>query len=237
MQPDYNTYNYNTPAPQNASGKRFLITLGTTLAAVVLIIIFASSFWSTSSKAVVTLNPLKGTTTEIGTATDGENGQSIGKSYAKATAKTSVRLATGTYLVIFSGNTYVQQNQLIKVTGNTTIETPTLDLSPDRLNTLLKGDMTDIHNATQAQATSITLSSYTFKNEALYHDGTWYATTLVPTDLLNTIDPQVLIMHQVNGQWKLVAGPKIVLYVGDYPAVPSDIIRDINNRPVIDSNQ
>lgn len=214
-----------------------MIILGAALAVVVLLVTIGSSLWSRSSKAIVTLNPRGGTTMEIGTARDNENGQVIAKSYGKATSKTDVRLATGSYLVVFSGNNYVSSNQIVSVKGNTTIETPTLDLTPTRLAALLTGETNAIHSAIQAQATSIALSRYTFKNESLYHDGSWYATTLVPTDGLDTIDPQVLVMHQVNDQWKLAAGPKIILYRADYPEVPSDVIHDINNRPVIDTAQ
>ncbi len=237
MQPDYNTYNYTNPDTQNPSPRRFLAIILGVFALLIIVIVVGSSLWNKYlNKVSVTLVPANGTTIEIGTPKDTEGAPSFAKSLAKTSSKMSVRVSPGTYLVSYTAKDRAEQDSTVTIEHNTTLTSPKLEYTVSKLAALLPTEKDAIHSALASQASTITLSRYNFKYEALYHDTSWYAASLVPTDGLATLDPQMVIMHKVSGAWKLVAGPKIILYVGDYTSIPSDIIRDINNRPVIDAD-
>lgn len=73
-------------------------------------------------------------------------------------------------------------------------------------------------------------SLYIVEPGKLYHDGTWYGTTLtyVGSDEMNR-DTLRLLMQKKNGTWKVRSTPpSIVLRAADYPDAPKSIIQDLN---------
>lgn len=73
-------------------------------------------------------------------------------------------------------------------------------------------------------------SLYVVEPGKLYHDGTWYGTTLTYTgsDEMNR-DTLRLLLQKKNGTWKVRSTPpSIVLRAADYPEAPKSIIQDLN---------
>lgn len=73
-------------------------------------------------------------------------------------------------------------------------------------------------------------SLYVVEPGKLYHDGTWYGTTLtyIGSDEMNR-DTLRLLMHKKDGTWKVRSmPPSIVLRAADYPDAPKSIIQDLN---------
>ena len=236
MQPDYNTYNYTNPTTEQRSPRKMLVTILGIFGLFIILLVIGSSLWSKYiSKVSVTLKPSDGTTIAIGTAKDTEENPAIEKQIAKTSSELKVRIKPGDYLVVYTAPDKATQYKPITITKNETITSPKLEYTMGKLSSRLSTEKDNIHSALTTQLTTIQLSRYTYNYEALYHDGTWYAASLMPTDRLATTDPQMVVMQKQGAQWKLVAGPKIILHIGDYPSVPSDVIRDVDNRPIPNS--
>ncbi len=175
----------------------------------------------------VTLVSTNGVLVELGTKADPHetSDNSIGSLKAQTSTNTTVRLRNGTYLVKFSESGKQDVYRTINVPETTQIKSPDLDLSQSKLNQLLA--------ATGEAPRSTTLSivgasNYSVSYEALYKQGDWYAAVLSPK--LAGLDRQRVILNKTNGAWKVAASPAIVFYIGDFPKIPEQIIRDINNH-------
>lgn len=70
---------------------------------------------------------------------------------------------------------------------------------------------------------------YSFSNESLYGDGTWYAAALVYKNI-DSLDRDTLriVAHKVNGVWSEISAPRIVLSYTALPNIPRDVIDTIN---------
>lgn len=76
------------------------------------------------------------------------------------------------------------------------------------------------------------LTSYTINTGKLYHDGSWYGTTLTyyGTDE-NNRDTLRVLMRKKNDKWEVLSKPpRIILRAADYPDAPKSVVQDIN-RP------
>ncbi len=226
MQPEYNNF-----APQNRSfigellhsKKAILLILG----ALALIVLCWLAWAQLLNKKTITLRPNPGTTITIGTPSINTAGGSIYTVLARTSSNRSIRLKRGIYEVLYEGKDYISQYQPLTLKANIVLTTLQLNYSLSKLDSLLDSSKPAIHTALSA---STNMSTYTLANEKLYLDGSWYAAQLIPTDQINQ-DRMIVILHQQKGNWKLVAGPKITLFIGDYPGIPQSLIRTINNLP------
>jgi flagellar basal body-associated protein FliL len=227
MQPDYNTVlpDGSTLTERQARNRRILTAIG--IVGVVALLVFWAVSYFLSFKSV-TLKPHNGITMTFGEPSHGEDGPGVSKEIAKTSSETKkVRVKEGYYAIVYSGTDITTTRVLYHVTNNMTIEAPdNFTLSDSKLAQELDQQSDAITAALQANSKT---SAYTPDKAQLYQDGSWYAAKLVPADP-DTQDTLVVILHKENGQWKLAVDPAITLYIGDYPKVPQQIIRDINNR-------
>src|SRR6266568_4566874 len=186
---------------------RFFILLALAVFIVIGAFLGLSSYLS---EKVVTLAPASGTKITFGNFT--------------TTANEKVRVKPGTYKVSYSEEGYATLTKNISVQSATTLKTPQLDYSADRLKTLLQQNNATIHSDL---APALDTSGYTLSYEALYGRGQWYGAILTPADP-TTQDIVRLIAENTNGGWKIVAGPSIVLSTVDYPNLPQSALSDIN---------
>lgn len=229
MQPDYSSYSYVAPPNNQSPIREFLSRRNIFIILILLAIILIGWFgWQQLIyKKTVTFQASAGTLIQIGTYIDNEEGIQIDHVLGQSSQQGSVKLTPGTYAVTYSGDDYVRQTKAITIDSSIILTTPKLAYSSSKLTSLLNDQKDAIHGVL---GSSVDLGTYTPANEALYTDGSWYAAQLIPTDQANQ-DQLVVIMHKEDNTWKVVAGPKIVLEITNYPSVPENIIRNINNLP------
>ena len=228
MEPNYNTFSAggDTITDRQQRNRKILLITAITVMVVGIAGWFIADFLN---RKVVTLKPSNGITMTFGEPSHGEEGAGIAVELAKTSKEAKeVRVKPGFYAVIYTGQGIKQTRQLVEVKNDMTITAPSPTYSEERLAAMLKAQQTAIHSALSSNDKT---NGYTPKGEALYQDGTWYAAKLVPADPINQ-DTLVVVMHKENDAWKVTAGPEISLYIDNYPDVPEDIIRDINNRPL-----
>lgn len=234
MQSDYSSYSYVAPPSNQSPLREFLSRRNIFIILMLLAIAIIGWFgWQQLIyKKTITFQASKGTLIQIGTYIDNEEGIQIDHVLGRS-SQGSVKLAPGTYAVTYSGDDYVRQTKAITIDSNLILTTPKLPYSSNKLASLLNDQKDAIHSVL---GLSIDLGTYTPANEALYTDGSWYATQLIPADQVNQ-DQLVVIMHKEDNAWKVVAGPKIVLEIASYPDVPENLIRTINNLPYDQTQQ
>jgi hypothetical protein len=235
MQPEYpQQYNYNAPASKNRLNE-LLSRRNITIAIIAVAVIVLGWFgWEQLiHKKTVTFQPSSGTVIKIGTPLDSNSGIGINHVLGQSNNQKSVKLDPGSYVVSYSGNDYVSQAVTIKLSSNLILTTPKLDYSRSRLASLLTSEKSAIYTEL---GKSIDLKTYTPANENLYYNGEWYAAQLVPADQVNQ-DRLIVIMQKQGNAWKVVAGPKIVLFTGDYPNVPKNLVSTIDNLPYLPQGQ
>lgn len=224
MQPnyDYNAINIE----RDAQNRRKLI-MTTLVVAATLIVLFIA--WTlVFNKRSVTLVPSKGTAISIGTVAVEEDGGNIRTVITRTTTEKTIKLKPGAYAILFSGEGYEDVPKDITVDNNMTIKTPTMQYTQAKLDDIL----TTERDAIRARLFAGTnLSGYTPEQEKLYDMGEWYSAQLMP-DNINTQDKLVVIMHKENGEWKVAAKPNLVFFTLDYPNIPTDVIRTVNNQSV-----
>ncbi len=192
------------------------------------------------NQKVVTLNPTNGTTITIGVRANG--GSTMGEQIASTNTLKKVRLYPGIYAIKFSGSSDYQYEQTsITIDSSTEIETPDLNYTNKKLIQLLSDQKTKINSVVFGVLPN---SNYKINTENLYNTGQWYGAVLIPNDwydpnipsniiprptnINNTQDMLRLIMKKENNQWKVVAGPSVIIYIKNYAGIPQDIIRAVN---------
>lgn len=228
MPPEYENFNYANP-PQAQSPMREImsrrnITIGLLiLAAVVLLIIGWLQFFH---KKTITFQAAQGQVITFGTTADDDEGGGMAQVLGKSTTQKSIRVNPGNYTVIYSGTGFASKIEGVKVTSNLILASPHLDYDDSKLSSILSSQQSAIHDAI---GKTVNLGDYTFTNEKLYTDGSWYAAQLIPKDASK--DVLEVVVQKKDNTWKVVAGPQIILALADYPNVPEVVIRSINNLP------
>jgi hypothetical protein len=190
-------------------------------------IILAGLIWGISmlwniyiTQKVVRLEPAKNTTITLGTQ-KGDT-PAIDKEVIKTSTNLSKRLKPGNYVVIFGAEGYESQNQLINLNKNTTISTPELNYTTDRLKIVLNQDRANIQKVVNASAGN----GYIISDESLYKQADWYVSILLPTD--PSKDMLKIILKKEDNKWVVAAKPSIIFWIDDYPNIPEDVIRAVN---------
>ncbi len=215
MYPDYPT-----------RSKRPYIIFGLVAAVVlVLAIVGINVLRNELSKKTVTLQATNGTTIKFGYPGDSEGGPTISEVLAETTTTTAIKVKAGDYVVVFSGNGMQTEKKAYDITENTTIASPQLAYSKERLAEELQSQQPAIQ---QAIAGIPQLKGYTTAFAGLYGQGDWYGAVMVPPNP-QAQDILLLIMNRRNGTWYVVGEPSLTFYLPDHRDVPAQLIRDINN--------
>lgn len=190
------------------------------------------------SQKEVTLIPTPGTTIRIGTKSGDD--PAIDNQIASTTTKKAIRLRPGLYVLEYTGGSdYRTVIEQLTIDESTTIKTPSLVYTEEKLGKLLDSQKTDIHNSVSL---AISDPDYSIDKEALYEKGDWYGASLkpsvwyYPTMAVKNLGPvsgnrdmERVILQKVSGQWKIAAGPSVIFSIDDYPKIPEDVIRGTNS--------
>jgi len=156
------------------------------------------------------------------------NYNSKNKPVATITVSGSVKLHTGTYDFVISGNTasqFANPVSQIDVTRATTAITINPLLASAQLTKLLQTKQAAIHQALSTNYPTLS-QYYTISNEALYRHGDWYGAVLTPSN--PTVDTLRLVMHQTDTSWSIAAKPQVSIGAPSNPNIPTDVLTAID---------
>lgn len=176
-----------------------------------------------ASFKTVTLIPKDNVSISLGYSThDG----SIGKVIVDSSSKTSIRVKRGQYTVLFHGKDISDRVEVMVVTSSASVEVPkNLSLTTKKLANLLDEQTSDIE-ATLASTIDLNAYRITYKN--LYLDGSWGGFVFTPVD--KSKDTVAIILHKLDNQWGVAAGPDIVISMAGHSDIPKSVVTSTNNR-------
>jgi hypothetical protein len=140
-----------------------------------------------------------------------------------------VPLHDGLYYIVPKSPKTVSEPILLKVAGKDT----TIDVNPEYsesyLKQLLKEKVDAIHTVIKKKYPSL-INNYVIQEGELYKRGMWYGTTLVKNDSnrgdLN--DFYRIVLQKKGDSWEVIGDPALVLTTAEYPTVPKDVLKYIN---------
>ena len=134
------------------------------------------------------------------------------------------------YDVIFSGNRgYNDGLVAVKDFHKPVIINPTY--SKDKLQSLLNSELPIVRATIQNYYPKVN-SLYSVSKGELYNFGEWYGTTLIYRGgYSQSSDTLRIILHKTGDTWQVAAQPDIILSSNAYPAIPFDILDDVNQQP------
>jgi len=203
--------------------KKLILIIIFSIFIIIVLFIVGTKVWDYFiTQKLVTLNPTTGTTITIGKQVgEGVNMDTI---ITKTSSKQEIRLEPGYYSVKYSGNTeYLSAFNVINVDKSMEIRTPKLNFTQEKLNQLI---LTEKNTAQSALSLSFDTSGYTIVDDKVYGQGDWYSARLINNN--GSSDNLLIIMKKENTSWKLIAGPLIIISIGDYPDIPQEVIRQTN---------
>jgi len=104
--------------------------------------------------------------------------------------------------------------------------------SKEHLATLIESERSLISKSTNDYQTNIS-NLYTLDNFTLYHFGDWASVTLKwKGEYSQNSDNQKVILKKESGNWKVIGEPSILFFYKNYPDIPTDILRSVNNSSV-----
>lgn len=147
-----------------------------------------------------------------------------------------IKLKKGNYRVTFQAENFTEQN--IDVSLDDQPETLTIapTYTDEQLSKLLKSEGTNITKVINQQIPETT-STYEITDGKLYQLGEWYAARLSikqtpEQERENYIDIYKIVLKKEGEQWKLVTKPpELIISSPKYPAIPEEILIDVNKNP------
>lgn len=111
----------------------------------------------------------------------------------------------------------------------------TINVNPGYSSTYLTSILTQERSSIKAVITakySGILGDFTINDGKLYHDGSWYGTTLVQKSPAPGENGDVYrtVLHKVGNNWQFAATPEIILTSPSHPDIPFDILTDLNGQ-------
>lgn len=192
--------------------------------AVAVLVILWGLVWlqQLAARKTVTLDPAAGVTITFGTPTP--DTPSFTKVLIKTTVRSKVKVEKGFYLARFTQAGRVTQYTYMHINTDRNVSTPQMPYTSTRLADLLKSEALIVNSQLASNpATAVFTPGY----EQIYGTGDWFAAVLVPSS--GNAVKQRVILHKKDGQWEIAAGPAATtLFIGNYPWIPSGVIRDIN---------
>lgn len=157
-----------------------------------------------------------------------EDGTSDAYKVTSIDSSSTIRLKTGSYVAVPSGEKVSSAQIEFTVKDDTSI---TIDpyYSESYLSSVFQGEVSNITTAVTAKYPAVT-TDYVFGDGQFYHFGDWYATTLYNASPApgEGVDIYGVILHKVDGKWVIATTPNIVFTYKDDAAVPRDIIDAAN---------
>lgn len=114
-------------------------------------------------------------------------------------------------------------------------EPVSIDVDPgfklDYLAEKLKEEKPKIAAALTAKYPQL-FAQYTVSEGQLFAQGEWYAASLTQkvSDTEDEKDTYKVILHKENDQWSVIGKPELVFSAANYPNVPIEVLREINQQ-------
>ena len=130
-------------------------------------------------------------------------------------------------IIVLVVNKNNNQNNSPDISQSTTQEVKT---PAQKSNLNINQYLDTLHSVIQNQYGD-KLNGYEIKTGELLEDGSWYITIIQKPlqskwDLAD--DAFRVVLHKENNQWKIVAGPNLILNYADYPDIPTGVIMSVN---------
>lgn len=140
----------------------------------------------------------------------------------------NLTLRHGFYEIVASGNRVISSSIFIEVPEDTVV-TVDPDYSRQYLEEILEAERSDIAHTIENELGE-KLDGYTVAEGELLSRGNWY-TSVIYENIVDTRqepDAYRILLEKKDSKWQLVAGPKIVLTIYDYPELPLSILTSAN---------
>lgn len=162
----------------------------------------------------------------------GEHANSQVKQISVTASGSKIRLKKGEqYLVSYAGNEgYANGEEILIVKNSGSAVKISPSFSDKKLTSILDSQLGSIHEVLKKNYANMTL--YEIQRGKLYQFGDWYGTTLkyIGPDPFNA-DTLRVVLKKDSNTWTVVTDPpNISLSKFDYPDIPEEVLRDINNR-------
>lgn len=156
---------------------------------------------------------------------DGENSPQVASREGTGT----LRLKTGTYYAIPSGDDVADTSIPVIVSADTTEVNINPYYSEEYLAKSYTNELPAINSVIERKYKNI-ISQYTLKTGSFYHFGNWYSATLQKNSVEQGegVDIYGIILRKENDTWNIVAPPKIVFAYKDYRSIPADVLYATN---------
>ncbi len=193
-----------------------------------MISVFAFVFSSINSQQTIAVkykNISKVTIQKIG-----EGSRTLEKETIYKESGEKIKVSKGRYLLKYTGSDgYASDYENFDVANKPVYISLNPDYSDQRLSSILEGEFENIKTVLSTKYQNI--GDYNIQKGKLYKKGQWYATTLqYDGDDMFNYDTLRLVMEKRGGVWQLVTDPpNIILGSKNYPNIPIDILRDVNN--------
>lgn len=139
----------------------------------------------------------------------------------------TITLKTGQYYYVPTNQKYDASSVYFTVTGDQTVEINP-QYSATYLALLLTKQKDTIHAALTAAYPTLN-AGYIIGDEQLSHFGQWYSAKLIErVSGGNEPDVYRVILKNENNTWHIAVSPRLVVSIAEFPAVPADVIRQVN---------
>ena len=139
-----------------------------------------------------------------------------------------VMLRHGFYEIVSSGNRIISNSTFIEVPEDTTV-TIDPDYSRQYLEEKLENERGDIVRTIEGELGE-KLTGYTVAEGELLGRANWFVSIIYENivDTRQQPDAYKVLLEKQDSDWRLVAGPEIVLTIHDYPELPLNILTRAN---------
>jgi len=151
------------------------------------------------------------------------------KNPIKISSNQTIRLQTGDYIIVPSGEKIASNQINLTITKNAEVEINP-NYSANYLNSLYAEAKTSIYQILVAKYPDI-INNYSLQTGQLFIKGEWFGGLLVniKSDRDSIKDCFKFIAHKENNVWQIVNYPDLILSQNVYKTVPAEIINTVNN--------
>ncbi|OYW86337.1 hypothetical protein B7Z17_00610 [Candidatus Saccharibacteria bacterium 32-49-10] len=149
------------------------------------------------------------------------------------TGSQSVRLSKGDYFYRVISSRYSDESIKFTVDESKTININPV-LSVDEIRNIYNREKEAIYNLLTVVYPQV--SGYIIADEKIHGEGDWYSAKLMekvsPRD---TPEVYRLILNKSAGNWEVAVTPRPIISITEFPDIPADFIRAVNESPSNDA--
>lgn len=160
-----------------------------------------------------------------------DGSEETAKEVANLTETGTVKLKTGSYVLVPDGPNVVST----MITAEVTAETTEIEVNPYYSKAYMAAQFADQLPAIQAEIEADypeVNGRYAISEGLFYQYGEWYVTTMHDNfpPAREGVDVYAVILEKKGTNWQLAASPKLVFSFADHPDIPKDVVRGANRQ-------